>query len=475
MTYSEAYCNNSTGSNVNGGSDAGSPSMSDTVGTGGWVSATNIYTTVATNGSVTVGQYLSIYSGAATIAAYTARITAVSGGGGSAWVITLSATAFSGAVPTTGSTFKANCGGAWQGPTGSTSFPFGYITNALTDAAGDFIRLNGAGTNSVTAAMSQTTVGAICVQGMTSTPGDGGKWTINGGTTGASYVVLTLTSTASRIIVRDIVLQNNGSTGSANLFAIVGGNSLIERCVFNSSCGNCVSVTASDVDFVECEIYGGNQNNTAGVSGVTVSSAGAAAAFDHCAIHHNSGSNTAGILITSSSVIVTLDECIIANNGSHGVSTNGTGSIIRCNNCSIYGNGGSGITVTANACMLVANSCILVSNSLYGINYSGSYYSRAINCAYFSNTSGQTNGNVDSTGAITLSGSPFVAPTTGNFALNTTAGAGAACMASGRGSFTQTYSSYTTPSTSFPDVGAIQSNDLLPIGQITGSRNIGTY
>src|SRR4051794_8759013 len=101
--------------------------MSDTAGTGSWNSATNVYVSVATNGSVAVGQFMSIYSGAATIAAYTARIITVTGGGGSAWTITLSATAKAGASPTTGATFKAQVGGAWLGPNAAVAFPLNYI------------------------------------------------------------------------------------------------------------------------------------------------------------------------------------------------------------------------------------------------------------------------------------------------------------------------------------------------------------
>ena len=60
QTYTEFYCNASTGSNVNGGSDAGSPSMSDTAGTGSWNSGTNVYVSASTTGTVTVGQFMSI-------------------------------------------------------------------------------------------------------------------------------------------------------------------------------------------------------------------------------------------------------------------------------------------------------------------------------------------------------------------------------------------------------------------------------
>ena len=473
MANSEFYTNASTGSNLAGGSDAGSPSMTDSAGTGSWTSATNIYVSIATNGSVAVGQFLSIYSGAATVAAYTARITAVSGGGGSAWTITLSATAFSGAVPTTGATFKAQCGGAWLGPNAAENFPFGFITNALTDSAGDIPRVNlkNNTTYSITANISLNKAGPVVFQGYTTTAGDGGKAIIDGGTSGASYILLTVAQ--SLLEVRDMIFQNNGATGSSdgvNFSAFP--DSTVERVIVNNVRGTGINDGNGSNRFIECEAYACNTSNTSLFGAIRINVNGFAL---NCIAHDNPGSIVDGFYVGGGSIV----DCISDTNGRHGFQIRTFETNLH--QCTSYNNASAGIAVTTTNLLYWIQNCTLSNNGTYGVdNQKSGAVARVINCGFWSNTSGQTNGTIDATGTITYAAAPMTDPANGDFSLK----AGSGGNAAGRGAFTQTASQYSKTSTSFPDVGAVQGTSIQsggtnPVGGVFiapgGVRRSGSY
>jgi hypothetical protein len=432
--------------------------MSDTAGSGSWNSSTNIYVSVATAGSVAVGQMLSLYQSGASVAAYTARITAVSGGGGSAWTITLSNTSFSGSKPSTGTTYFAQVGGAWQGPNGTVSFPLGYVTGALTDAGGDWPRINlqNGSTYSVSAAMTYSnSSNAITVQGYNASPGDGGKATISGGS-GTSFILLT--ASGAEFCCRDLVFSGNGSTGSANGVVVSGSRCSFERCVFTGMVGSGVDVTAGSInEFIQCEFAGNNTSNTASNGGCI----GNGSYFERCTFHNNTGSSSSGCLTNANGAVFV--DCIFDSNGLNGIRIIGN-SGIAATGCSFNGNTSSGIAATSSWGAASCTNSVFVSNGAYGIDPTGGNGFMAVrNCAFYSNTSGQVNtssSRSDVSGSITLTGTPFVSASTGNFALNNTAGAGASCRAAGIGAFTQTQT-YTASTTSSPDVGASQVSDLL--------------
>jgi hypothetical protein len=109
----------------------------------------------------------------------------------------------------------------------------------------------------------------------------------------------------------------------------------------------------------------------------------------------------------------------------------------------------SGLT----AFLLVENS-VLAGNGAFGVNNAGTTnVVRLSSNAYYSNTSGQTNGVKDETGAITCTVQPMNDPANGDFSLNNTAGGGALCRNLGRGKYTQNAGSFTKTTTGFPDVG----------------------
>jgi hypothetical protein len=125
-----------------------------------------------------------------------------------------------------------------------------------------------------------------------------------------------------------------------------------------------------------------------------------------------------------------IDSCLFLSNGSDGIQT---GSTLIVSNCIFYGNGGWGINTTNTASVAVAGSCY---NNAYGANTSGNVRTYYV---------------ADGTD-VTLTGNPCTAPASGNFTLNSTAGAGAACKAVG---YPGTIIG--TSSAGFTDIGTLQS------------------
>lgn len=150
--------------------------------------------------------------------------------------------------------------------------------------------------------------------------------------------------------------------------------------------------------------------------------------FSYCYIHNNS----VGINDGSS----TYDHCIISNNTGYGISSNG---FIQLTNCLCYGNTGDGITLQSIYSPVLGTTIknnIFAKNGGYGINGSGgaqpslTKFPNIDYNGFWSNTSGAMNNISNYGNSVLITGSsptndPFVNDGSGNFALNSTAGAGA--------------------------------------------------
>lgn len=163
------------------------------------------------------------------------------------------------------------------------------------------------------------------------------------------------------------------------------------------------------------------------------------AATSSCLIHCEADANTVGFDVRAA------DHCVSKNNTSHGFqfSTNGaTGSSLTS-----HSNGGDGIRVTASGVALDSVNCsnntgdglefstasstmvctngVFSGNTGYGINVSGSNSQlTGWNNASRSNTAGVTNGTVNSTGAITLTGDPFTNGASDDYTINAASAGG---------------------------------------------------
>lgn len=201
-----------------------------------------------------------------------------------------------------------------------------------------------------------------------------------------------------------------------------------------------------------------NGNDIAGVVGceVTDLKAGATSAFEGnlqgigCYAHDSPGVGFNGGIHFF---------CIADTMGGDGFNQGALSPSTGMFGCVAYGNTGDGVEVTGTYegfnCIL---NCIFVNNGGYGVKFG--YQERTATFlgvdknAFYNNTSGQVNNGLNGPGDVTLTADPFVDAANGNFALNSTAGGGAACRAAG---FPGAFPGGTT--TGYLDIGAVQHQD----------------
>lgn len=460
------FCCRSGGSNLNAGTRTGNSTVPGTAAdftyaSGTWVGATNTFTPVSGNPSsdgVVAGDLVSLYADGSTTTGYIAQVASVT-----ATTIVLSGSLAAGTKPSDGAGNRTlKVGGAFAGPNAADGFPFNFgFTNAIAGSKPVRINVRNDATYSITASMSRSGNGPCRYQGFTTSYGDGGRAIIDGGTTGASYVLYSIS--AAYITVQDLIFQNNGATGSSN--GISGGSAYQKyiRCVVNNVRGNGMAIGSSNLA-VECEAYACNQNNSsnfAGFSGGT---------FIRCISHDNTGSNSLGFNISaSSSTLGGAYNCIADSNGSHGFRTSlAAQSQVVYMGCDSYNNTGNGVYLTGSgpASVHIENSNT-TKNGLYGVNCdnSGIVDAQMFNCGFGAgteaNTSGAVNGLTSSgrefneTGTVNYGSnlSPYNAPSTGDFRITL-----AAAKNAGRGAFLQTAPSY-SGTIGYPDIGAAQHID----------------
>lgn len=410
---------------------------------GGWNSTTGVFTPTSGDPSatVTVGDFASVFNDGATTPVFVGRVTAVN-----STTVTVSTTAKGGTAPTTNATARSiNVGGAWLGPNGAVQFPVNFAAGVMVNAAGDSCRVNFKNnqTYGITAAMNHTIAGPVHFQGYTTTFGDLGKATIDGGVAGASYILLANSGTPMYVL--DLIFQNNGATGLAAGVS-----------VSNSRLVRLTRVVVHDVrgggivngHLLECEAYACNQSNTANLAGMDPVLA------RRCISHNNVGSNSIGF-VTSSGARVLID-CISDSNGLHGFFSNSVTDYTLIG-CDAYGNGGDGWQHVVAAGHYEIENCNFVGNAGWGVNITTTARGILWNCGFGDNVSGaKTNtGGLDEVGTVTYGAgvTPWVDPANGDFRIDLTASKN-----TGRGSFTQTAPSY-SGTIGYPDIGAAQHLD----------------
>lgn len=461
--FTEFYVNNAIGAtNTNAGSTTSAAAAYTSI-SGSW-DGTNLF--LPLDGSnpastVSVGDWASVFLNAATNAVYIGRVTSVTNlvGGG----IIVSTTAKSGTAPAlsaNGVTLKV--GGCWNGPYGTVNFPFGVVGGNMTNASGDAVRVNikSGTTYSVTANVTHNVAGPVIFQGYISTVGDAGKAVIDGGTSGASYNLLTI-SAASDIGLYDLKLQNNGASSTADLLAISGACSrlLVFRCVAanSTSRGFNHATSSGDALFIECEAF--NCTN----SGFRTTGLGI---YVRCISHDNPTTGGHGFTVNSGNGFHDLfDSCIADTCGGSGFSISAVSASITLQNCDSYNSTVDGITVTtaSSGNRIIIENCNLIKNGGWGVigTGAGTLYGLLKNCGFGAGT--QVNGSGTTTGlkGIVESGSitygsnvtPWVDPANGDFRIDL-----AAAKGTGAGSFLQTQAGY-SGTIAYPDVGAGQHKD----------------
>lgn len=484
-TFTE-FCCRSGGNNLCSGSLTGqsteepvAPHVNYTAGTiggvaglgaGTWTASTNTFLppsgrNPATDG-LAAGQFISLYSGTPTATGYIARISSVANSTNGAVVLTTIPVA--GSKPAgTGAAMNLVAGGAWLGPnTTDQSFPLAVaLLASLTNVAANPTRINFKNdqTYSVTAVTTCALTNVqLNLQGYTTAYGDNGRAIIDGGTSGASYILWSFTGTTTDPYISDFTFQNNGSTGSAALINCAG-RAVFSNIVFHDSAGPAITVGAVSVTFVECEAYLCNKNNTASIGAFQL---GTGCNFVRCAVHDNAGANTRGIFHATTAGILVVIDSIFDTNGLHGIESNVAGVQYLIVGCDFYNNGGSGFYISAviNYHAFLEN-CNFVLNAGFGIRFTsgGAKLGLIRNCGFGSGTQVNGSGDIDRTdigsileyGTVTYASgvTPWTDPANGDFRINL-----AAAKQAGRGNFTETQASY-AGTIGYPDIGAARHQD----------------
>jgi hypothetical protein len=484
-TYTNFACI-SGGSNLNAGTRTGDTTVpgtgaNHTYASGNWVAGTGVFTVASGDPAadgVTVGDFASVYADGATTTGFVGRVTARD-----ATTITVSLTAKSGTAPTNGTGDRTlKIGGAWAGPSGASGFPFNFCQASCTNAAADTVRVNiAAQTYSITAVMTAPSGAATTWWGFTSAYGDGGRAIIDGGTSGASYILWSGTSgNISGAFIQDLEFRNNGATGSAAGVSIVGAtNVTIRRCSFNSVRGagltmNTVGVSVSSID--ESEFFACNQSNTSSTGALLLSTA--TARVSNSMFHDNAGANTSGVFVGGGQAF--LSDCVFDTNGGIGLAGStvvGSGAV----NCDFYNNGSHGASI--GTIVGFFKNCNFLKNGGWGIAHTGLV--TVINCGFGTGTEVNVSGDIQTTAKANEFGTvnyasnltPWSDPADGNFTITL-----AAAKGTGRGAFLQTQTGYGDPSptVAYPDIGAGQTNGgaiaaSTIAAQIVKVASIGTY
>lgn len=273
--------------------------------------------------------------------------------------------------------------------------------------------------------------------GYGSTRGDGGtKPVISAGVN--SVTLFTISSAGTLTNVENIEFDGNSRTG-VQLLNTQSSGSRVYRCKFIRGSNRAVSMSNGQLVLHECEV-----TLTTGAAAVLLNQAVAI----NCYCHDNS---VDAIALANQGVAY---GCICTNNSGNGIYADGNHAIIIGNTS--YGNTSHGITANVGQTATIFNN-VCVNNGGYGITGSAAKDSVWVkNNATYNNTSGgiNTTNLTQATGNIALTGSPFVNAGSGNYALNSTAGAGAACKAAGApGAFPAGLT------TSYLDIGAAQHQD----------------
>lgn len=458
MAYTD-FCIRSGGSNLNAGTRTGNSTIPGTsadftFASGNWDAATGVFTVASGDPAadgVAVDDYASVHPDGSTVTPFVGKVTNVT-----STTITVSLSVKMGTAPANGTGNRTlKIGGAWAGPSAAVTFPFALLQITAVAATGDILCLNVKSdvTATMTAAVTCSFAGPYQVSGFGASYRDrAGSWSIIRSTTGASYISLTVSG--ARAKWTDLILTNNGTTGTSVGMLCNGGRFVGERLSVSEMRGAGISTT-SNFTLTECETYDNNRSNTAGSGGFSSSDAGF---WDRCYSHDNAGANNNGFAYAGGNS-TSLINCVSESNGKSGIAVTGGGSLF-VSGCDFYNNGVNGILMESTASHVVAENSNFVLNATYGVRSTIAGTIELNNCGFpaagttangtdVSNTLGVITNESPIT--ITANATPWNAPGTGDFKITATSNKG-----TGRGAFTS-LGSGKTGTVGYPDVGAAQS------------------
>ncbi len=479
VNYNEFYCQ-ANGSNLNSGHD-NQQNAKYTTTNGNWSTTTNVF--IPTDNSnpvssgVAVGDWVSIYIDGATVGVYIALVTAVVNATNGA--ITVSSTQNGGTPPTTSATTRTlKCGGAWLGSQGSVLWPFqsSFSFTTLKNPSTNWTRVNlkNDQTYSITNGLSVVGTGLV-VQGYTSNIGDGGRATIDGGTT--NIVILT---PASQQWYVDLIFTSSATAGTNSVISTGGQNHLFLRVTVIGARGTGFNIANNYNTLLECEAFNCNKSGTSGAAGFVLTSNSCAI---RCISAGNLGSNSDGFGLVAASADVTFIGCVSFNNSRHGFNLGTAANKAQLFNCDMYNNGGHGLINgnTITTLLTIIENCNFIKNkgaAISAILTTGRWQGLVLNCGVGNGSAANLGGkfvNTDQLQIINVTDypadqTPWVSPDTGNFSIILPA-----ALSAGRGNFTETQGGF-SGTVGYPDIGAAQAQittvswgnigENLPLGYI---------
>lgn len=401
--YSQQDAKNTAGSNI---------STADAVANG----TTTITSATASFTSAIVGNIVYFQGGTGAIAAVWRQVTVFT----NSTTITIDATIAS----STGMTM--NIGGALAS--------LGIV--GVSIVSGNIVYIK-AGTYTISSATPNVSggcydsTGFTILEGYQTTRGDRGTPPLFQASGISTFTIITNEDLASATI--NLRVDGAGLTSSRGMVVATIGYKLIAE-----NCTNSGILEATTAIFVNC-VATGCSTQPAFIGG----------SCHGCVAHSNTA---AGFSLAGSK---SATHCL--SYGNSGASSDGFRGVqdgITMENCAAYNNGRDGFRASVSGGQYYIN-CIAEANAAFGFNANAIFSIRLLNCATFNNTSGATNLNGlvnESVGLVTGSSSFFVNAAGNDFALNSTAGAGAAARAAG---FPGIFPAGAT--TSYLDIGAAQS------------------
>ncbi len=314
-------------------------------------------------------------------------------------------------------------------------------------------------TATVTLASGLNDIGNIApnqLTGYTSVRGDNGQATIKTSTNNLALMTVAM----NNAIISNFVFDSNSTTTSRGI-AITGANpergARVVNCTaknFTSRGFSVESGQASGPVFYRCYATAGSTAASGGFG----FSGGYCGTFIDCVA---SGNSCHGFSFGSNNCSATFTRCIAAGNKTggtyHGFNLAAALGHTLVSQCVAYDNSGSGISFGGSYGSAIVENCILVSNGAYGLTWAATQRNASLVWnynAFYNNTSGARNNVIAGANDVTLTGSPFTDAAAGDFSLNNTAGAGAACRAAGHPGLLPN-----GLTTGYLDIGAVQHQD----------------
>ncbi|MFZ5832448.1 MAG: hypothetical protein ACOY3P_20365 [Planctomycetota bacterium] len=397
MALTEFYCDPVDGSNLNAGSTTGNPLA--TYASGSWVAATGVFTVASGNpqsDGVAAGMFASVYPDGTTPATvFVGRVTAVD-----TTTITVSLTVKMGTAPTDGTSNRTlKVGGAWKGPNGTDTFPAGLFPDTLTNAAGDYNRLNLKNNAvcypTVQVTWTRTDGKLLHIEGYATTPGDGGIAVIDAG--GGAFTPWYTAGWSNQLSSTNYLHVRN-NTGNYPLI-YWGSQGAFYRCKASEAGQYGFSTTYQSL--MEC---------TAENVGKSVFGGGFSASYGsvfNFTTKNPIGSAGIGGYVGYPSVI---GRCS-SYGGLHGF-TCGRGGIIE--GCSVYRPSQRGFYMESTAVGAVIQNCIAEKCGYYAYSQIAGAHGRIVNCAHYDctrlGTGSAALAAVVDIDPITLTRSPFRDP-----------------------------------------------------------------